>query len=261
MKAPPVLIFVLACGCGSFEDDMQMICDVDNRTRAEVGDLGSATPAQRNTIYFSFIDENAKSADGKALGAALRKASRDPDAMRSTLGEATAKAGVTSCPAAEYLPANAMSFVFERDVALICRDPKDALLERLRGEHDFAKRVELRAGFYDENLKSEQGKKLWATLRDGNKPLDERSKIATLAMQEAGTLGAECSYLEDAKRANQANADELHDKAVTLANAEGEGRDLAGAAELFDQACNLGHEQACREAVVTRARVSAEPKP
>jgi hypothetical protein len=116
----------------------------------------------------------------------------------------------------------------------------------------------VRSSYYDAHLESEAGKKLWAALSDDTKTIAERKKAVDEATDDKGLSVASCAYLDDLARARTEKAEELHTKGVSLANAEGDARDLKGALAKFEQACKLGHEKACRQVPLTKALLSSD---
>ncbi len=103
------LIFV--AGCGGFEDDMKMICEVKTRSAKQLGDTSKIDRSVFVTMYAAYIDDNASSDEAKQLIAKVGSKQADHAEKQRLVAEAMKKVGITRC---EFLDALKESEALQR---------------------------------------------------------------------------------------------------------------------------------------------------
>lgn len=196
------LALLMVTACGSFEEDMKMICDAEKGAEAVIGDTSKIDPSQFFTIYAAYIGENAKTDEGKALLASITKKGQAIEDRIKLVEEASKKAGLNDCAFVGVLRRHGELSAFRDEVKAMCDSPQGELAKRLAEIPDSQKQVQAREAYFDANLKTEKGQKLWAVLRDASKSVEERARAAKEAVEEASLVNSKCEHLEAVKRAD-----------------------------------------------------------
>jgi len=240
----------MVASCGSFESDVEMICDVEARTNKEVGSLDKVDESQLATILVSYIEEHVKTDEGRAVLTALKAAKSDPDATSKVIREAAKKAGVNNCAAVATFRKAAEHSLARKELQAICA-PRGKLRDELRILAKPTDRIAAMDVYLSKNLESAQAKALYAKLRDNK--LEPAARVA--AAKKAGH--SSCAYADDI----QLIATTAHKEGLLLVNAADEDlRDLAGGQKRLQQACKLGLDKACRQLAIVNALLAAKPK-
>ena len=254
------LLAILMASCASFESDMQKMCNVD--AIDEENDLvgNKFDPRSRISIYIAYAHEEFRSADGKALLEKFVAKPKPGAAQRLALVRAAAKkAGVPSCAILSVFEEVVQSEKKARELenkksqlTEIC-EPSAELVNKL-GTVSAAEGLKLMDKHYSETMTSNEAKSLYRKLSNNKLEPKARHKLALAAMRSVDSRITECVYTQHLVTV----ATELLQKGEAIMELSGNDRDVARAKKAMDEACEMGLQKACRQAVGLSALLPAK---